>query len=168
MPACLFPGLIYIKNWSYRVLDFISNHGLSYCNIDSGLSFHNVKKDLVHVLNKISVTKWSHDVNQIQAKRGKGENKLRTYRLFKHDFNVEPYVYMHLKKSHRRALALFRSGTAPINIELLRYGVNQVPVVYRKCISCNAVESECHVLTQCSLYNDIRDSFYCDLQQKLS
>ncbi len=71
---------------------------------------------------------------------------------------AETYVTMNIKKSHHRALAIFRSGTAPINLELLRYGVNQTPVENRKCISCDEVESECHVILQCHLYQDIRES----------
>ena len=73
-----------------------------------------------------------------------------------------------MKRSHRRALTLFRSGTAPINLELLHYGVNHAPVELRKCISCNEVENECHVLLQCHLYNDIRELFYNSIQDTLT
>ena len=81
---------------------------------------------------------------------------------------AEKYVSIKLKKSHRRALALFRSGTAPINLELLRYGVCHVPVDKRKCISCDEVECESHVILKCPLYKDIRELFYKDVCDLLS
>ena len=117
-----------IKNWAYRVIDFIKVNKLTYCNTDTNTNYHAVKNDLCKVLANIAEEKWLHDVKRIRSKNGKGENKLRTYRMFKSDLRVEKYVTMKMKKSHRRALALFRSGTAPINLELLRYGVNQAPV----------------------------------------
>ena len=42
----------------------------------------------------------------------------------------------------------------------------RVPVQERKCISCkDDVESECHVLIQCPLYQDIRQDFYHSLKE---
>ena len=106
------------------------------------------------------------DVNRIESKNGEGQNKLRTYRQFKKDISVEPYVSLNIKKSHRKALARFRSGTAPINLELLRYGSMRLPANERKCISCkDEVESECHVLIQCPLYHDIREDCYNSLKE---
>ena len=35
---------------------------------------------------------WMTEVTRIEAKRGKGLNKLRTYVLFKRDFRLEPYL----------------------------------------------------------------------------
>ena len=61
-------------------------------------------------------------------------------------------------------MAMFRAGVAPINIELMRYGPSQRPVEQRKCFICtNEIESECHVLTQCPLYGDIRESLFYKL-----
>ena len=96
---------------------------------------------------------------------GDGGNKLRTYRLFKSSFKCEAYVSMNMSKRYRRAIALFRSGTAPINLELMRYGSVKKTVEERTCISCNdKVESEIHVLTQCPLYDDIRKTLFHQLE----
>ena len=120
---------------------------------------------LVKDLSNISHQQWLKDVNKINSKSGLGENKLCTYRLFKQDLLPELYVTMNIKKKYRRALALFRSGTAPINIELKRYSSVYVPVIERKCIVCNEVESECHVLLNCPLYADVRDELYRSLSK---
>ena len=58
-------------------------------------------------------------------------------------------------KSHRSALAKFRYGVAPINIELGRYIGN--PPEQRTCPKCpDSVETEIHVLLECELYSDLR------------
>lgn len=154
-----------INNWSKRVLNFMKLNNLEYSDVDSGMCYHDVKKLLQVSLSTIAQNKWSEDVNRIDSKRGCGSNKLRTYRLFKNCIKPEEYVVSNVKKKYRRALALFRSGTAPINLELKRYGSVYVPVEERKCISCDEVESECHVIFKCPLYNDIRDSMLNDLRE---
>ena len=52
------------------------------------------------------------------ARRGTGGNKLRTYRQMKSDFQVEPYCLEIISRKHRGSLAKFRSGTAPIKVEI--------------------------------------------------
>ena len=52
------------------------------------------------------------------------------------------------------ALSKFRCGVAPIKIETGRYeGLN---IDDRKCPFCNVIESESHVILNCTLYDDIR------------
>jgi len=91
---------------------------------------------------------------------GQGENKLRTYRLFKHQFCTEPYVWCIMGKQHRSALAKFRCGVAPIMLELGRH--RGLPVAERTCPFCHnhCVEDDVHVLTNCSLYVDYRNELY--------
>ena len=60
---------------------------------------------------------------------------------------------------------MFRAGIAPINLELQRYGAVKQPVENRRCIVCpDEVESECHVLVKCPLYEDIRNKFIASLE----
>ena len=66
-------------------------------------------------------------------------------------------------------MSVFRAGVAPINIELLRYGPAQRPVEERKCIfGCGEVETETHVLTQCPLYDDIREEWFHHLSNVIA
>ena len=58
---------------------------------------------------------WSAKVNGIQARSGRGGNKLRTYRKFKSEYGVEPYVLCVRVRGHRFALARLRARVAPIN-----------------------------------------------------
>ena len=102
---------------------------------------------------------WLSDVNRINGRNGQGRNKLRLYRKFKQEFCTESYCYKVINRNYRGALAKFRSGTAPIRIEIGRY-IN-VPIENRICNYCesigvNIVEDERHVLLECPLYNDLR------------
>ena len=92
-----------------------------------------------------------------------GGNKLSTYRTFKNTYITEPYVRIIAQKKFRSAYAKFRSGVAPINIELCRYGLARIPVEERVCSHCNEVEDESHVLMYCPLYDDIRDQLTSEM-----
>ena len=62
---------------------------------------------------------WRNDVEIINAKRGIGLNKLRTYKLFKTEYKVEEYVLKVKAVNQRSAMSRFRCGVAPINLEIL-------------------------------------------------
>ena len=105
------------------------------------------------------IQSWNADVNREVAIRGSGGNKLRLYKHFKQDYNVEPYCTSVLNRAHRGALAKFRSGTAPIGIEKDRY--HGISVEERTCFNCpNIVEGEYHVLLHCPLYDSLRNEWF--------
>jgi hypothetical protein len=56
-------------------------------------------------------------LNRETGTSGKGDNKLRTYRMFKDMFVVEEYCKQVISVRHRGAMARFRTGTSPIRIE---------------------------------------------------
>ena len=59
-----------------------------------------------------------------------GGNKLRTYRLFKHDYQVEFYVKANfIPRGNRSVLAKFSTGVAPLRVETGRYA--SLPVEQR-------------------------------------
>ena len=59
------------------------------------------------------------------------------YKNFIQNFEVETYCTSVYKRSHRRALARFRSFTAPIAIEIGRY--SGFCIDERKCFSCKDI-----------------------------
>ena len=84
---------------------------------------------------------WETKLNRVHAKRGHGLNKLRTSKLFKHEYGTDSYVDKVYQTGQRSAMARFRCGIAPINIELGLY-VN-VPADQRFCHFCdNCIEDE--------------------------
>jgi hypothetical protein len=68
-----------------------------------------------------------------------------------------------LKSRYRSAFAKFRCGVAPLRIETGRYENKNVNE--RVCFICHdQIEDEKHVLLDCPLYADLRES-YCIKQE---
>ena len=80
----------------------------------------------------------------------------------KSEFKTENYVSTHLSRRHRSAYAKFRAGIAPLSLETGRY--DQLSIEQGVCFHCeDVIESEEHVLTQCSLYSDLRRTLYIEI-----
>jgi hypothetical protein len=147
------------QNWCFRLKTFYRNANL-YDISDIDRAAHCYSKAAVNavrevVLNKENV-KWLQTVSRQTARRGNGQNKLRTYNKFKQVFEVEPYVIEVMSRGRRSALAKFRCGVAPIRLETGRY--ENLPVDQRLCPFCeNCVEDECHVVLRCPMYADLRE-----------
>ena len=124
-----------------------------------------VLSDLESKLMEFELKQWSDDVHRVNAVRGTGKNKLRTYRLFKQTFVSEQYVKCkYMSRKHRSAMARFRCGVAPLRIETGRYERTRLPPDQRICPLCkNGVEDERHVLLYCPFYTDLRNDLFLSL-----
>lgn len=144
------------KNWGFKVKEQFKEYGLTqFCDISNHIPRSFPKSFSDKMMDKFR-TDWSSTLNNDTSRRGKGGNKLRTYRLFKSEFKVEDYCKLLLPLKHRSAYSKFRCGVAPIRIETGRY--EGLPVEGRICPFCGKIENEIHVLLDCSVYNDIRVS----------
>ena len=144
------------KNWCFHVKRFYRklNHP-ELCDIEVPVNTQDVMSKVDNLLDSYYKEIWSMEVNRINAKRGRGKNKLRTYKLFKQEFKVENYVSTSMPRSHRSALAKFRAGVAPIRLETGRY--EGLPENQRFCPFCkDTVENELHVVLYCPIYVDLR------------
>ena len=159
---CKMHASLRTKNWIFRCETYFKRMDLrQLLNIDCGITCDQIKQVLISSQNAEREKKWLEGLNREKAKQGTGGNKLRVYRSFKQYFRVENYVKMNMSKKYRKAIAMFRAGVAPINVELMRYGPGSKPVNERKCFVCkDNVEDECHVITQCPLYADIREHMF--------
>ena len=92
--------------------------------------------------------------------------KLRTYCLFKETMDIENYIKYNLSSSERSAMAQFRFGILPLNIETGRFR-NQA-LDERLCTLCelNEIEDESHFLFQCSLYDELRNEWVSHIVNK--
>ena len=63
-----------------------------------------------------------------------------------------------MDSTHRRILAMFRSGSLPLNIETGRYAKPKVPLFDRTCKLCsnNCIEDEMHFFMSRDFYSDLR------------
>ena len=148
------------KNWVFRAQRFYRDLGMAnLLDVNSGFNVRSELKEVDMLLSHKCVQDWHDVLGREGARRGGGRNKLRTYRTFKNVYAVEPYVKCKLSRRHRRALAQFRAGVAPIRIETGRY--EGLPEEQRLCPHCSdVVESEFHVILKCTLYNEIRESLF--------
>ncbi len=133
------------RNWCSEI-----SHILSSINLQASY-INNIPVDIDRakeaLLNKY-IDEWKTQVENVP--------KLRTYVLFKSNFEVEPFVYKVQNRGHRAILAQFRSGILPLAIETGRY--NNVPLEDRLCVFCNdnVLENETHFLLHCNFYNEYR------------
>ena len=75
----------------------------------------------------------------------------------------ETYVKIIMQRNHRSAFAKFRMRVAPLRIETGRY-----ERLERVCFNCvDKIESEEHVLLDCPLYQQIRESWFVKLRQHI-
>ena len=83
--------------------------------------------------------------------------KLITYRLFKQNFNFEPYLIM-LNFKQRQALTKLRIGNHRLEIELGRH--KHIKAADRICKICkDGVEDEPHFLFKCKNFENIRKPY---------
>ena len=78
--------------------------------------------------------------------------KLRTYKLFKTNYCLEPYLNLNLSKKTWSNISRFRLSSHNLHIETGRHNIPKTPVEQRKCDKCksNDVEDEIHCLLVCS------------------
>ena len=90
------------------------------------------------------IFKWKNNLEREEAIRGNGKNKLGPYRIFKSNYFTEKYLHNKSPRL-RSAMAKFRCGIAPINIEIGRY--YGISANKRFCHLCSdVVEDEIHVV----------------------
>ena len=111
----------------------------------------------IAITNEFKIS-WYESVHSPIWPSGRGNNKLRTYALFKTDFEAEKYCQQLLPHRHRGAFAKFRCGVAPLRIETSRF--ENKPLEERKCPFCDIVETESHVLLDCDTYSDLRQDIF--------
>ena len=146
------------KHWYYRFQKHLRTINCSHFLANDYDTKHIITTCEKQYLD-IYIDKWKNEVNRENAKRGHGQNKLRTYRTFKTNFETETYVKVLMPFAWRSAFAKFRAGFAPLRLETGRY--ENLAVNQRTCFNCrNMVESEHHVLLKCPLYEDLQLDFF--------
>jgi len=134
------------KNWCGKVkniLETITGDNSHYANkIEVNI------RDSGELLDTFYSEQWKIDVTK--------KEKLRTFVLFKKDYEAENYATKCISKASRAILSQFRLGIAPLKIEIGRF--YRIPPWLRLCELCPrvVVEDEIHFLTECDKYNSER------------
>ena len=143
------------SNWCSGIQNIFSQCNKSY--IFDGKQYCSVIEITKMIMDRYKL-QWFHDIEH--------KPKLRSYRLFKCNFQTEKYLYLNLPKWKRSILAQFRLGILPLNIETGRYKIvkdkegclrRQKPEE-RLCTLCTlgSTEDEIHFLLDCPCYDSIR------------
>jgi hypothetical protein len=148
------------KNWQFNFVEHLKlinlSHILDTCNVLSSRKFCDMVGQ--NSMN-LFINEWKQRISSPTGSVGSTRNKLRTYQLFKCQYETEKYVYLPMPKKHRSALAKFRCGVAPLRLETGRY--ENLDVNNRICPICKQnVETEIHVLTQCPAYQLLRNVLF--------
>lgn len=154
------------KNWAHRIKLMLhdANVGELFAAESSNINKRDIKAKVNECLETRIIDKWNNEITRVDARRGNGRNKLRTYRLLKNRYAEETYVRIILPRHHRSAYSKFRMGVAPLRIQTGRY--EQIEENRRVCFNCkDTIESEEHVLMACPLYSDERETLFVKLAQ---
>lgn len=152
------------KNWTYRLNKHLNEINRGYIWNENNINAKNVTLSCEQAYFSIYTDKWKAELNRERARRGNGQNKLRTYRTFKSTYETETYVKMIMPFSWRSAFAKFRAGVAPLRLETGRF--ENLAVNQRTCFNCRKlVESEKHVLLSCPLYDDLQQEMFCAISE---
>ena len=107
---------------------------------------------------------WHATLEREHSPSGHGGNKLRSYRLFKNEFHLEPYLLNIQSIALRVAMTRLRVGCHNLEIEVGRYHKPRpLPVSERRCHTCEDVEDEKHFMCICTRYEKLRS----DLEEKI-
>jgi len=88
---------------------------------------------------------------------------LRTYKIFKCEFVLEPYLYLVNKPRYRQAISKFRCSSHILEIERGRHTNPKTPVSERLCNVCHVIEDEKHFLLHCNINRSEREDFYAKI-----
>ena len=144
------------KTWSYNVRGILRKCNIPVPDSVSAVTV-NRAATLALVEGKlfdIHKSKWA--ANRLQ------QSKLKIYNMYKVSYSVEPYVEANLPRSQRSLIARLRSGTLPLNIETMRFGLFYQPED-RLCTYCKKIEDENHFVFDCKLFENIRLPFFSTL-----
>ena len=90
-------------------------------------------------------------------------NKLRTYNLYKGEFEYEAYLSVIKNRDKRILTTKLRIGICPLRVETGRYenigARKRIEPRERVCLVCGSgeIEDEFHFMMKCSVYNDERE-----------
>ena len=148
---------------------FHDDHHSWYKSLRSVMSAHGLEQAMLcpdvamcifpTVVQESFMAEWGLDLSRPLAKKGDGENKLRTYRLFKDSFHFENYLDNVKIKKHRVALTRFRLSCHNLQIEAGRHHIPKIPYDRRLCEECGVIQDEIHALLFCCLYSEYREGF---------
>ena len=104
------------------------------------------------------------NIGREHSPSGHGGNKLRSYRLFKNEFHLEPYLLNIQSIALRVAMTRLRVRCHSLEIEVGKYHKPRPPPLSeRHCYTCKDVEDEKHFMCVSTRYEKLRS----ELEEKI-
>ena len=134
--------------WLSKTKDIYDKAGLSNLHVSANMD--NIKDHVNTIMTRYRVQyvqEWFAQIQRPLSIRGNALNKLRTYKLFKHQFQLEKYLLCINITKHLIALTKLRVSSHCLAIETGRYHKpTSLPVDQRLCAECGVLEDEAHFL----------------------
>ena len=150
--------------WLSKIQNIYNSAGLS-CKFSSA-GTESTKQHVNEVMMRLSdqfIQDWFNQINKPEGK--KGSNKLRTYKLFKDNFELEYYLTAVPTVRYRIALTKICVSCHRLAIETGRYQKpTSLPINQRLCTLCNQVEDEIHLICVCKRNAHLRIDFFSFVQ----
>ena len=144
--------------WFARINQLYNTAGLPIKFNISGSG--NSKAHVNEIMTQLSdqfIQDWLCRINAPEGRNNNMSNKLRTYKLFKDQFQLEHYLKCQLPNKHRAALTKLRVSCHKLAIETGRYHKPApLPVDHRLCSVCGVIEDEIHLISDCILNTHLR------------
>ncbi len=157
-------------NWTSYINSICNKFSLSQTWDNQGSLFINRDvKGFSNTLKDSFINCWLNLINSCNSSSSSSSNvstqqnsKLRTYKLFKTNFNTENYLLSSNNTDMRTKFTKLRVSAHDLRIERDRYKTPRIPVELRICKHChlNAVESEFHFVMECPLYTEARKTTF--------
>ena len=151
--------------WLSKIQKVYNNAGLS-CKFSSA-GTESTKQHVNEVMMCLGdqfIQDWFVRINKPEGK--KRSNKLRTYKLFMENFQLEYYLTAVATVKYRIALTRIRVSCHHLAIETGRYQKpSSLPINQRLCTLCNQVEDEIHIACIYKRNAHLRMDFFCFLQR---
>jgi hypothetical protein len=145
--------------WVTSLKNIERDHGICTSSMSVSAFKHFCKN---HLINNF-IYKWSSELRNVDL-----NPLLRTYSLYKRNFELEPYLSSIKNHQHRIAYTKLRASSHTLEIEKGRYRKPKVDIKNRLCPLCNIVEDEFHFVMECKLYENERKYLLSYLSQNIS
>ena len=146
------------NTWSGRTMNLIratvQKSATSPSNINNDTVIVNASREYRY---KKFIDEYFEDLNSVTL-----YPKLRTYKLFKKHYCIEPYILTLKNKNYQRALFKLRASSHQLGVETGRHARDYVPLERRLCKYCSLsqVDDEYHFMINCSFHTSLREAMF--------
>ena len=136
------------NTWCSHVENTLTRYGLTEIWDAQSITTDKFIPEFKGIIYTNYMNEWRESINDSYA-----NPILRTYKLFKNDFQMEPYLFQ-CKSLYRRSIAKFRTSSHILRVETGRHQKPKLDINDRICMFCNTneIDDELHLLTSCPFH----------------